>query len=47
MQPLKKNVQASFAANGAEMLRIRIRNMAESALKAASESKLYIFDFTI
>lgn len=45
---MKKNAEASFASDGAEMLRIRNKNMAESALKAASESNsdLICNDFT-
>ncbi|CAM9407966.1 unnamed protein product, partial [Hapterophycus canaliculatus] len=38
LEPLKKNVEASFPGDGANMLKIRNNNMAESALKAAIEA---------
>lgn len=37
VQPLRKNIESSFLADGEEMLKIRIDNMAEGALKSASE----------
>lgn len=39
MQPLKKNVESTFRADGAAMLKIRSDNMAETALRALSESE--------
>ena len=37
-QPLKRNVESSFRTDGVEMLKIRNDNMAENALRAASEA---------
>ncbi len=37
-QPLKRNVESSFRTDGAAMLKIRNDNMAENALRAASEA---------
>ena len=41
-QPLKRNVESSFRTDGVEMLKIRNDNMAENALRAASEA---VFSF--
>lgn len=42
VQPLRKNVEDSFRsydADGATMLKVRMNNMAETALRDASESR--------
>lgn len=39
-QPLKRNIERSFYEDGEAMLKVRMKNMAESALKSERESPL-------